>query len=106
MENPFPDRLAAEVRSRRGSLRLSQRDLAELAGVSERFVRFVEQGKRTVQLGLPARAPGHPGAGAPGADPDQHRRPCPRRRRDGGGQRGHGELPGHGEPADGPAARP
>jgi y4mF family transcriptional regulator len=31
-------------------LRLSQRDLAELAGVSERFVRFVEQGKRTVQL--------------------------------------------------------
>ncbi|WP_256214196.1 helix-turn-helix domain-containing protein [Arthrobacter sp. ov118] len=29
---------------------MSQRDLAELAGVSERFVRFVEQGKRTVQL--------------------------------------------------------
>ncbi|AXJ09191.1 type II toxin-antitoxin system Y4mF family antitoxin [Arthrobacter sp. PM3] len=46
----FPDRLAAEVRGRRSVLRLSQRDLAELAGVSERFVRFVEQGKRTVQL--------------------------------------------------------
>ena len=50
MGNSFPDDLAAEVRGRRGSLRLSQRDLAELAGVSERFVRFVEQGKRTVQL--------------------------------------------------------
>jgi HTH-type transcriptional regulator/antitoxin HipB len=50
MAEPFPDRLAAEVRKRRGALRLSQRDLAELAGVSERFVRFVEQGKRSVQL--------------------------------------------------------
>lgn len=48
--NEFPARLAAEVRARRAVLRLSQRDLAELAGVSERFVRFVEQGKRTVQL--------------------------------------------------------
>jgi y4mF family transcriptional regulator len=50
MAEAFPDRLAAEVRARRGALRLSQRDLAELAGVSERFVRFVEQGKRSVQL--------------------------------------------------------
>ncbi len=50
MGNSFTDELAGEVRARRGSLRLSQRDLAELAGVSERFVRFVEQGKRTVQL--------------------------------------------------------
>jgi len=50
LANSFPAELAAEVRARRGSLRLSQRDLAELAGVSERFVRFVEQGKRTVQL--------------------------------------------------------
>lgn len=50
MAEPFTDRLAAGVRSRRAALRLSQRDLAELAGVSERFVRFVEQGKRTVQL--------------------------------------------------------
>jgi y4mF family transcriptional regulator len=46
----LPDQLAARARARRGSLRLSQRELAELAGVSERFVRFVEQGKRTVQL--------------------------------------------------------
>lgn len=46
----FLDQLAAEVRARRRVLQLSQRDLAELAGVSERFVRFVEQGKRTVQL--------------------------------------------------------
>jgi HTH-type transcriptional regulator / antitoxin HipB len=46
----FADQLAAEVRSRRLSLGLNQRDLAELAGVSERFVRFVEQGKRSIQL--------------------------------------------------------
>lgn len=50
MGNSFQDELAAEVRARRGSLRLSQRELAELAGVSERFVRFVEQGKRRVQM--------------------------------------------------------
>ena len=46
----FSDRLAAEVRSRRAVLRLTQHDLAQLAGVSERFVRFVEQGKPSVQL--------------------------------------------------------
>ena len=106
MENPFPDRLAVEVRSRRGSLRLSQRDLAELAGVSERFVRFVEQGKRTVQLdsllalldtlGLELRVQTRTSTAARALAG----------RRDGGGQRGHGELPGHGEPLDGPAVRP
>ncbi|MFJ5958685.1 helix-turn-helix transcriptional regulator [Paenarthrobacter sp. NPDC092416] len=42
--------LGSEVRARRDSLSLSQRDLADLAGVSERFVRFVEKGKATVQL--------------------------------------------------------
>lgn len=42
--------LAAEVRGRRRALGLSQRDLAELAGVSERFVRFVEQAKPSIQL--------------------------------------------------------
>lgn len=52
MADPFQERLAAGVRARRVALRLSQRDLAELAGVSERFVRFVEHGKRTVQLDL------------------------------------------------------
>ncbi|MCQ6270363.1 type II toxin-antitoxin system Y4mF family antitoxin [Pseudarthrobacter sp. R1] len=39
-----------EVRTRRASLHLTQHDLAQLAGVSERFVRFVEQGKPSVQL--------------------------------------------------------
>lgn len=52
MAESFQDRLASGVRARRGTLRLSQRDLAELAGVSERFVRFVEQGKPSVQLDL------------------------------------------------------
>jgi y4mF family transcriptional regulator len=47
---PLSDRLAAEVRLRRGQLGLTQRDLADMAGVSERFVRFVEQGKPSVQL--------------------------------------------------------
>jgi HTH-type transcriptional regulator / antitoxin HipB len=44
--------LAAAVRARRAALRLSQQDLAAMAGVSERFVRFVEQGKPSVQLDL------------------------------------------------------
>ncbi|GAC1493772.1 MAG: hypothetical protein NVS2B15_14650 [Pseudarthrobacter sp.] len=47
---PLSDLLATEVRSRRGQLGLTQRDLADMAGVSERFVRFVEQGKPSVQL--------------------------------------------------------
>ncbi|WP_091424195.1 type II toxin-antitoxin system Y4mF family antitoxin [Arthrobacter sp. OV608] len=46
----FSDHVAAEVRARRAVLRLTQHDLAQLAGVSERFVRFVEQGKPSVQL--------------------------------------------------------
>ncbi|WP_328700005.1 type II toxin-antitoxin system Y4mF family antitoxin [Arthrobacter sp. 9AX] len=46
----FSIQLAAEVRARRRVLRLTQQDLAQLAGVSERFVRFVEQGKPSVQL--------------------------------------------------------
>lgn len=46
----FTESLGAKVRARRASLSLSQSDLADLAGVSERFVRFVEQGKTTVQL--------------------------------------------------------
>lgn len=46
----FAATLGAEVRARRGSLTLSQSELADLAGVSERFVRFVEQGKTTIQL--------------------------------------------------------
>ncbi len=46
----FPVRLAAALRARRRELRLTQHDAAELAGVSERFVRFVEQGKPSIQL--------------------------------------------------------
>jgi y4mF family transcriptional regulator len=44
--NPF----AAAVRSRRRQLRLHQDELADLAGVSERFVYSLENGKQSVQL--------------------------------------------------------
>jgi HTH-type transcriptional regulator/antitoxin HipB len=50
MDSSFSRHLASEVRARRAILRLTQHDLAHLAGVSERFVRFVEQGKPSVQL--------------------------------------------------------
>ncbi|GAA3402366.1 helix-turn-helix transcriptional regulator [Pseudarthrobacter polychromogenes] len=50
MAQGFSAALAGEVRARRAVLRLTQHDLAQLAGVSERFVRFVEQGKPSVQL--------------------------------------------------------
>lgn len=42
--------LAAAVRRRRRQLRLDQAELADLAGVSERFVYSLESGKRSVQL--------------------------------------------------------
>jgi HTH-type transcriptional regulator / antitoxin HipB len=38
------------IRLRRVSLQLRQDELADLAGVSERFVYALENGKRTVQL--------------------------------------------------------
>lgn len=50
MADAFGDKLPAEVRDRRTSLGLTQQDLADMAGVSERFVRFVEQGKPSIQL--------------------------------------------------------
>jgi y4mF family transcriptional regulator len=50
IKTSFSNNLAAEVRARRAALHLTQHDLAQLAGVSERFVRFVEQGKPSVQL--------------------------------------------------------
>ncbi len=50
MADAFPDRLAAEVSARRRALRLTQSDVAGLAGVSERFIRSVERGKASVQL--------------------------------------------------------
>lgn len=46
----FGENLSAQVRARRTSLGLTQQDLADMAGVSERFVRFVEQGKPSIQL--------------------------------------------------------
>jgi HTH-type transcriptional regulator/antitoxin HipB len=42
--------LAQVVRGRRRQLDLRQEDLADLAGVSLRFVQALEAGKRTVQL--------------------------------------------------------
>ncbi len=50
MADAFAERLAGEVRTRRRALRLTQRDLAELAGLSERFIRSVERAKPSVQL--------------------------------------------------------
>ena len=50
MAGAFADQLPSVVRSRRMSLGLTQQDLADMAGVSERFIRFVEQGKPSVQL--------------------------------------------------------
>ena len=42
--------LATVLRRRRAALDLRQDELADLAGVSERFVHSVEAGKATVQL--------------------------------------------------------
>lgn len=41
--------LATTVSQRRRAVGLTQRDLADLSGVSERFVRELEGGKQTVQ---------------------------------------------------------
>jgi HTH-type transcriptional regulator / antitoxin HipB len=50
MAQGFPLQLGERVRARRTSLKLNQQDVADMAGVSERFVRFVEQGKPSIQL--------------------------------------------------------
>lgn len=42
--------LGATVQERRKDLRLTQQQLADLSGTSERFVRALERGKPTVQL--------------------------------------------------------
>lgn len=42
--------LGSLVRARRRALRLRQSELADLAGVSERFLHALENGKLTVQL--------------------------------------------------------
>ena len=66
--------LGQDVRARRRSLGLGQIELAELADVSERFVRSLEQDKATVRLdkltavldvlGLELRAEPRRGVGA------------------------------------------
>jgi y4mF family transcriptional regulator len=43
--------LTSQVRARRRALGLTQEELAELAGCSERFVYSLEQGKESIQLG-------------------------------------------------------
>ena len=42
--------IAVAVRDRRRALSLRQIDLAELASVSERFVRELESGKETIRM--------------------------------------------------------
>lgn len=46
------ERLLAAVRSRRKELGLTQQELADLSGVSTRFLHDVENGKVTVQFDL------------------------------------------------------
>ncbi len=50
MEDDRSKRLAQRVRERRKSLRLTQDELADLAGCSARFVRALEGGKAGVRL--------------------------------------------------------
>lgn len=44
------DELGRDIRARRKALRLNQRDLADLSGASERFIRDLEGGKASVRL--------------------------------------------------------
>jgi HTH-type transcriptional regulator / antitoxin HipB len=44
------DSFASAIRTRRQQLKLRQDELADLAGVSERFVYALENGKKSVQL--------------------------------------------------------
>jgi len=44
--------VGTQVRARRAELGLGQAELADLAGVSVRFVREVEHGKRSARLDL------------------------------------------------------
>ena len=44
------DGLGRDIRDRRRSLGLRQRDLADLAGTAERFIRELEHGKPSVRL--------------------------------------------------------
>lgn len=44
------DDLGSDIRARRRALGLNQRELAELSGTSERFIRDLEHGKASVRL--------------------------------------------------------
>lgn len=44
------DDLGSDIKARRRDLGLSQHDLAELSGTSERFIRDLEHGKASVRL--------------------------------------------------------
>lgn len=46
-----PELLGSQVRKRRKSLGLTQRDAAGLCGVGERFLSELERGKATAELG-------------------------------------------------------
>lgn len=50
MANETLQTLARDVRERRRALRLTQQELAELSGVSTRFIRNVEQANTAAQL--------------------------------------------------------
>ena len=50
------DALVQFIKQRRKQLRMTQIDLAERAGVGLRFVRELEQGKKTVRLDISAPA--------------------------------------------------
>ena len=52
MKVQSPRDLGALLRDRRQQLKLSQRDLAERAGVSQVWISQIEGGKRTAQIGL------------------------------------------------------
>lgn len=47
-----PAELGSFVRAERKALSLTQQEVADLAGVSDRFVREVEKGKVTAEIGL------------------------------------------------------
>lgn len=49
-DRSFPASLASTVRQRRRTLKLSQTELAELAGCSTRMVHALEAGKSTLRL--------------------------------------------------------
>ena len=100
---PVPGRLAAEVRAGADQLRLSQRELAELRRSLRTFRPVRRTGQTHRAAGLPARARGHPGPGAPGQTPGPATPPGPLPAREPanglpGSDAGTGRKPGHEAP--------